>query len=401
MRRGLGKVKMVVITTHTPGEVGTVAVRGATVGPARPLVAGQCSPCRPGTDPLEREPRARPAGRRQRRGRPVGRGPGRGGGAGAAHRGPVQGGPLRLGHPVGPGRGGGGAAPQRGRRAAPGDSEALHAADTLRPGPACATPPPWRCWSARGRPGCASWPPSAPCSTATTGACGSSAREGGHSDGPGRSRRRGGHRRRSRANPRRRGPADGRPHLGGLVRPGPDRRRRAVPGCDRARPEGPDRRAAGRPHPPGDRAAPASSTPSRPTRPSRPATAWPWRCGPGVPVADVEFVQFHPTALHGSAAGPRPLLSEALRGEGALLRDHRGRRFVDELQPRDVVAAAVAARIREDGVDHVWLDVSGRGRASQTRFPDAGGGRARTSASTPAATGCPWRRPPTTCAAAS
>ena len=77
----------------------------------------------------------------------------------------------------------------------------------------------------------------------------------------------------------------------------------------------------------------------------------------GVPVADIEFVQFHPTALHGSTAGPRPLLSEALRGEGALLRDHRGRRFVDELQPRDVVAAAVAARMREDGVDHVWLDV--------------------------------------------
>ncbi len=78
----------------------------------------------------------------------------------------------------------------------------------------------------------------------------------------------------------------------------------------------------------------------------------------GLPVADVEFVQFHPTALHGSTAGPRPLLSEALRGEGALLRDHRGRRFVDELQPRDVVAAAVAARMRADGVDHVWLDVS-------------------------------------------
>jgi L-aspartate oxidase len=88
----------------------------------------------------------------------------------------------------------------------------------------------------------------------------------------------------------------------------------------------------------------------------------------GVPVADVEFVQFHPTALHGSSAGPRPLLSEALRGEGALLRDHRSRRFVDELQPRDVVAAAVAARIREDGVDHVWLDVSGVDDF-QTRFP--------------------------------
>jgi L-aspartate oxidase len=88
----------------------------------------------------------------------------------------------------------------------------------------------------------------------------------------------------------------------------------------------------------------------------------------GVLVADVEFVQFHPTALHGSSAGPRPLLSEALRGEGAILRDHRGRRFVDELQPRDVVAAAVAARIREDGVEHVWLDVSGVDDV-QNRFP--------------------------------
>jgi L-aspartate oxidase len=88
----------------------------------------------------------------------------------------------------------------------------------------------------------------------------------------------------------------------------------------------------------------------------------------GVAVADVEFVQFHPTALHGSPAGPRPLLSEALRGEGALLRDHRGRRFVDELQPRNVVAAAVAARIRHDGVDHVWLDVSGVD-AFAARFP--------------------------------
>jgi L-aspartate oxidase len=88
----------------------------------------------------------------------------------------------------------------------------------------------------------------------------------------------------------------------------------------------------------------------------------------GVPVADVEFVQFHPTALHGSASGPRPLLSEALRGEGAQLRDQHGRRFVDELQPRDIVAAAVAARIREDGVDHVWLDVSAV-EGFDSRFP--------------------------------
>jgi L-aspartate oxidase len=88
----------------------------------------------------------------------------------------------------------------------------------------------------------------------------------------------------------------------------------------------------------------------------------------GVPVADIEFVQFHPTALHGAPAGPRPLLSEALRGEGALIRDSNGRRFVDELQPRDIVAAAVAGRMRADGVDHVWLDVSGVERFD-VRFP--------------------------------
>ena len=120
----------------------------------------------------------------------------------------------------------------------------------------------------------------------------------------------------------------------------------------------------------------------------------------GVPVADVEFVQFHPTALHGSTTGPRPLLSEALRGEGARLRDHRGQRFVDELQPRDVVAAAVAARMREDGVDHVWLDV-GAVDDFDTRFPTLAAVGARTWASTRAATGCRWRRRPTTCAAAS
>ena len=56
----------------------------------------------------------------------------------------------------------------------------------------------------------------------------------------------------------------------------------------------------------------------------------------GVAVADVEFVQFHPTALHHPAM-PRPLLSEALRGHGALLRGRHGERFVDELLPRDKV----------------------------------------------------------------
>ncbi len=87
----------------------------------------------------------------------------------------------------------------------------------------------------------------------------------------------------------------------------------------------------------------------------------------GVPVADVEFVQFHPTALHHPAM-PRPLLSEALRGHGALLRDREGQRFVDELAPRDLVSRAMAATMAAQGVDHLWLDATGLERFS-TRFP--------------------------------
>jgi L-aspartate oxidase len=60
----------------------------------------------------------------------------------------------------------------------------------------------------------------------------------------------------------------------------------------------------------------------------------------GAAVADLEFVQFHPTALAGSSL----LLTEALRGDGALLLDEHGDRFVEELAPRDVVARAIDAR---------------------------------------------------------
>ncbi len=77
----------------------------------------------------------------------------------------------------------------------------------------------------------------------------------------------------------------------------------------------------------------------------------------GVPVADVEFVQFHPTALHHPAM-PRPLISEALRGHGAVLRDREGSRFVDELLPRDIVSRAIALRLAEEGTEHVWLDAT-------------------------------------------
>ena len=78
----------------------------------------------------------------------------------------------------------------------------------------------------------------------------------------------------------------------------------------------------------------------------------------GVAVADLEFVQFHPTALHHPSM-PRPLLTEALRGHGALLRDSHGERFVDELLPRDKVSRAIMAVLADQDVDHVWLDVTG------------------------------------------
>jgi L-aspartate oxidase len=84
----------------------------------------------------------------------------------------------------------------------------------------------------------------------------------------------------------------------------------------------------------------------------------------GAAVADLEFMQFHPTALHDPAAMPRPLLSEALRGDGAIVRDEQGVAFMaDEhpladLAPRDVVARAISRRLNERGLDHLWLDAT-------------------------------------------
>src|ERR671910_3908652 len=93
----------------------------------------------------------------------------------------------------------------------------------------------------------------------------------------------------------------------------------------------------------------------------------------GVAVADVEFMQFHPTALHHPAM-PRPLLSEALRGEGAVLRDRRGHAFMTDehplgdLAPRDVVARAITRRLHEQNADHLWLDATSIG-GFEVRFP--------------------------------
>jgi L-aspartate oxidase len=93
----------------------------------------------------------------------------------------------------------------------------------------------------------------------------------------------------------------------------------------------------------------------------------------GVAVADVEFMQFHPTALHHPSM-PRPLLSEALRGEGAVLRDRDGHAFMaaehplGDLAPRDIVARAITRRLQEQGTDHLWLDATSID-GFEARFP--------------------------------
>lgn len=98
----------------------------------------------------------------------------------------------------------------------------------------------------------------------------------------------------------------------------------------------------------------------------------------GAQLADLEFVQFHPTVmwLGEHSAGQQPLVSEAVRGEGAVLLDQAGNRFLvgqhplAELAPRDVVAKAIMRQMMATGQPHVWLD--GRDLGADrwaTRFP--------------------------------
>ena len=98
----------------------------------------------------------------------------------------------------------------------------------------------------------------------------------------------------------------------------------------------------------------------------------------GAVIRDLEFVQFHPTVLWlgGTAAGQQPLVSEAVRGEGAVLLDNQGVRFLQgqhelaDLAPRDVVAKAILRRMRETGAEHVWLDARHFGAEKwRVRFP--------------------------------
>ena len=87
----------------------------------------------------------------------------------------------------------------------------------------------------------------------------------------------------------------------------------------------------------------------------------------GATLADLEFVQFHPTAVTGVPHREGFLVSEAVRGEGATLHDAAGERFVDELAPRDQVARAIRTVMDATGAPHVHLDMR---HVDPGRFPN-------------------------------
>jgi L-aspartate oxidase len=95
----------------------------------------------------------------------------------------------------------------------------------------------------------------------------------------------------------------------------------------------------------------------------------------GVAVQDMEFIQFHPTTLY-TTTNDRFLISEAVRGEGAVLRNLQGHAFMPayhpmaDLAPRDVVARAIDHEMKRSGAPHVWLDITHRSAAFlRGRFP--------------------------------
>jgi L-aspartate oxidase len=98
----------------------------------------------------------------------------------------------------------------------------------------------------------------------------------------------------------------------------------------------------------------------------------------GAVLRDLEFVQFHPTVMYlgPDSRGQQPLISEAVRGEGAFLVDFAGNRFMQglhelaDLAPRDVVAKAITRRMQEEGKPHMWLDARALGAQFwEHRFP--------------------------------
>ena len=125
-------------------------------------------------------------------------------------------------------------------------------------------------------------------------------------------------------------------------------------------------------------AATARSSPRRPTPPAPPATGWPSRCAPGPRSPTSRWCSSTPPCSGPAPAptGQQALISEAVRGEGAVLVDRDGRRIMlgahplADLAPRDVVSATIAAHLRATGDDHVFLDATHLGADFlRRRFP--------------------------------
>ena len=91
----------------------------------------------------------------------------------------------------------------------------------------------------------------------------------------------------------------------------------------------------------------------------------------GIRLEHLDYVQIHPTTLYSSKPGRRFLISESVRGEGAVLYNKDGERFVNELLPRDVVTKAIQEQMAKDGTDHVWLSMENIDKNTiQEHFPN-------------------------------
>lgn len=75
----------------------------------------------------------------------------------------------------------------------------------------------------------------------------------------------------------------------------------------------------------------------------------------GIALEHMDYVQIHPTSFYSKEPGRKFLISESARGEGAILLNHRGERFVNELEPRDVVAAAIEKEMQKEGTEYEYL----------------------------------------------
>ncbi len=76
-----------------------------------------------------------------------------------------------------------------------------------------------------------------------------------------------------------------------------------------------------------------------------------------IEISNLDYIQIHPTTLYSAKKGRRFLISESVRGEGAVLLDKNMQRFTDELQPRDKVSAAIFKQMEKDGTEYVWLSM--------------------------------------------